>query len=209
MKLLLSGGGENVMAIDSFFSSKIDVNQTVLYVPNAKEDPEITYDQCLEWFTRNYSKYGIKKIEMRIDLEKIVLTDKYSAIYVGGGNTYKLLKEIKESGFYRKIIDFLNHGGFVYGSSAGSIIFGRDIIATTYEDENNVGLNDSKGLNLVNGFDVCCHYGDEKSRNYKRNRIEKYALESNGTIALPDDCGIYVENGTISFIGSGAVIFKV
>ena len=95
----------------------------------------------------------------------------------------------------------------MYGSSAGSIIFGRDIIGTTYEDENNVGLSDSKGLNLVKGFDICCHYRDEDSKNYKRNRILKFSAQSSGTIALPDDCAILVDDNTISFIGNGIVMF--
>lgn len=205
MKLLLSGGGQNVASLDTLFAAHIDARRTVLYLPVAQEATD--YAQCLEGFKRIYAPYGITRIEMCADLRQVILNDRYTAIYLDGGNTFKLLKEVKESGFDEKMVAFLRQGGFVYGRSAGSIIFGRDILPTTYEDENEVQLQDSTGLNLAGGFDICCHYGDEASRRYKRDRILALSGRSQGTIALPDDCGIFVEDETISFIGSGAVLF--
>lgn len=207
MRLLLSGGGGNVPATDQFFASQIDLDKKVLYIPVAQDESEVSYAECLERFLCKYAQYGVTNIEMCTDLKRAAIGEEYTAIYIGGGNTFKLLKEIRESGFDAYIVDFLNRGGFVYGSSAGSIIFGRDILPTTYEDENDVGFHDSKGLNLVKGYDICCHYGDEEARQYKRNRIQAYAAQSQGTIALPDECAIFVEDDTISFIGSGAVLF--
>lgn len=207
MRLLLSGGGRDVAAADQFFASQIDLNRTVLYVPVAQDEAEVSYADCLEQFARKYAWYGITKIDMGTDLKQVTIGDAYTAIYIGGGNTFKLLKEVRESGFDAQLADFLHRGGFVYGSSAGSIIFGRDILPTTYEDENAVGFGDSKGLNLVKGYDICCHYGDAESRQYKRSRIQAFAGQSQGTIALPDDCAVFVEKDTLSFLGSGAVLF--
>jgi dipeptidase E len=209
MKLLLSGGNaEGVVTLDEFFASQIDLSRTVLYVPVA--DKETNYDQRFEWFKRTYNKYGIFNIEMCIDLNKAVISDIYTAIYIGGGNTFKLLKEIKESGFDKKLIDFINRGGFVYGLSAGSIIFSEDITSTTYDSENTIGFEDSTGLNLVKGFNICCHYGngDYDNTNYKRNRIQEYSAQSYGTIALPDGCAAYIQDDTITFMGSGVLLFK-
>lgn len=210
MKLLLSGGGdpECVVPLDEFFVSQIDLQKAVLYIPVAWED-DPSYTECLEWFRRTYPPYGIKNFEMCTDLNNASNLDQYSAIFIGGGNTFKLLKEIKDSQFDKKLTTYLSNGGFVYGGSAGSIIFGKDIIGTTYEDENNVGLEDSKGLNLVRGFNICCHYGNggEDNTNYKRDRIKEYSTPSDITIALPENCAIYVEDDTITFIGSGALMF--
>lgn len=201
MKLLLAGGGdaEIVGHIDTFFVSQIDVSRPVLYVPVAAENTE--YGACAAWFQSTYEKYGIKNIEVCTDLHKAEVSRGYSALFIGGGNTYKLLKEIRESGFDKKVMEFLNQGGLVYGGSAGSIIFGKDIKAAAFHDENTVGFGETAGLNLVQGFDIRCHYGadgDEKgiSRNGK------------GTIALPEDCAVYVEDGSITFIGSGAVLLN-
>lgn len=210
MRLLLSGGGdpERVVHIDKFFANQIDLQKTVLYIPVAWED-DPSYAECLGWFRKTYQPYGIKNFEMCTDLKTASNLDRYSAIFIGGGNTFKLLKEIKEIRFDEKIIEYLNNGGFVYGGSAGSIIFGRDILGTTYGDENKVGLEDTKGINLVKGFNICCHYGDgdEANTKYKRDRIQEYSTPSDVTIALPENCAIYVENETIMFLGSGTLMF--
>lgn len=211
MRLLLSGGGnpEQVVHMDDFFVSQIDLQKTVLYIPVAWED-DPSYAECFNWFSKTYKPYGIQSFEMCTDLRTVSDLSQYTAIFIGGGNTFKLLKEIKDSQFDKKLIDYLNNGGFVYGGSAGSIIFGKDILSTTYDDENNVGLKDSKGLNLVKGFNICCHYGngDEANTKYKQDRIKEYSELSDITIALPENCAIYVEDDIIQFFGSGVVMFK-
>lgn len=207
MRLLLSGGGRDMALLDTFFASHIDLDQTVLYIPVAADESERPYKQCLKDFQRRYAPYGITKIEMCTDLSRAAADDGYTAMYIDGGNTYKLLKEIRESNFHTAIFAFLQRGGFIYGNSAGSIVFGRDIKPTTFEDENEVGWKDSSGLNLVNGFNVCCHFSGKENRAYKWNRIMEYACSSKGTIALPDDCGIFVENEKITFMGNGCVFF--
>ena len=212
MRLLLSGGGDakDVIPIDEFFISQIDLERTVLYIPVAMEADAYTYDQCLKWFTGVYRHLGVKNIEMCVDLNQAQLGEKYSAVFIGGGNTFKLLKEIKASGFDEKLVDYLNQGGFVYGGSAGSIIFGKDIMCAEYADENKIGLKDTAGLNLIKGFDLCCHYGtgDESKNIFERNAIEKYIEQGNDIIALPEHCALFVEGNAISFMGSGAAIFK-
>ena len=210
MKLLLSGGGdpENVVHMDKLFISKIDLQKAVLYIPVAWED-DPTYNECMDWFTKIYQPYGLINIEMCTDLSTVSNLNQYTAIFIGGGNTFKLLKEIKDSRFDKKLTDYLINGGFVYGGSAGSIIFGKDVLPTTYGDENNVGLEDSNGLNLVNGFNICCHYGDgdEGNTKCKRDRIREYSKPSDVTVALPENCAIYIEDETITFLGSGVMMF--
>ena len=44
----------------------------------------------------------------------------------GGGNTYKLLKGIKDNGMYNKIFDYMKNNGIIIGFSAGAIIFGKE-----------------------------------------------------------------------------------
>ena len=106
---------------------------------------------------------------------------------------FKLLKEIKESQFDRKLLEYLNHGGFVYGGSAGAIIFGKTIKSAEYADNNNVGLADLSGFNLVGGRDVFCHYSikdNEFVTNY-----------SNDLYILYEESGLYINNSKIESIG--------
>ena len=194
MRLLLSGGGnpEDVVALDEFFISNINANETVLYVPVAWEnDP--TYTGCFNWFKETYNRYGIMNFEMCINLNLASNLEQFTAIFIGGGNTFKLLKEIKESRFDEKLTDYLNGGGFVYGGSAGAIIFGKTIKAAEYGDENNVGLMDLSGFDNVGGRDVFCHYS--------ANDNEYIANYSNDLYILYDESGLYVNNNKIESIG--------
>jgi len=50
------------------------------------------------------------------------MTD-YSFLFIGGGNTFKLLYDLKSSGAFVNIQGYLNNGGVVFGGSAGAIIF--------------------------------------------------------------------------------------
>ena len=128
----------------------------------------------------------------------------YACIYIGGGNTYKLLAEIKASGAFDKIKDYLaNHDGIVYGGSAGAIIFGYDLDSCNTDDENDVGLADHTGFNLINGYSLLCHY---TSRDKERTELSKrYLIElskEKPIYAIPEEDTIFVNDGNIEFIGT-------
>ena len=148
MSLLLSGGGDSqqVVPLDELFISQIDLTKTVLYVPVAMEASLFSYEQCRDWFSSTYQPYGITNIEMCTDLSLISSLQEYTAVFIGGGNTFKLLKKIKESRFDDKLVDYYSSGGFIYGGSAGAIIFGKTIKSALHADDNNVRLNDLSGL---------------------------------------------------------------
>ena len=46
-------------------------------------------------------------------------------MYIGWGNTYKLLYELKMSGDFQKKNYFFTQNGIIYGESEGTIIFGK------------------------------------------------------------------------------------
>lgn len=91
-----------------------------------------------------------------------------------GGNTFKLLKEIKESKFDILLEKYLKNVGFVYGGSAGAIIFGKSIETSSHADKNIVGLTELSGLNMLNGFDVWCHYNPKEDNNNIMNLKKFY-----------------------------------
>ena len=68
----------------------------------------------------------------------------YAALFIGGGNTYKLLLGLKQSGSFNKIRDYINNNGIVIGRSAGAVIFGYDINIIASMDQNDVNLTDTK-----------------------------------------------------------------
>ena len=48
-------------------------------------------------------------------------------VYIAGGNTFYLLQQLRDSGFGRLLIDFVNAGGLYAGVSAGALVAGTDI----------------------------------------------------------------------------------
>ena len=160
MPIILSGGGspEVVVPIDMYFASAIDLSKTVLYIPVAMEAHVFSYDECFAWFRSVYEGYGITNVEMCADLKQLHLDDRYGAVFIGGGNTFKLLNEIQQSDFQGQLRSYLDAGGVLYGGSAGAIVCGRTIEPAACEDENTVGLKDLSGLNLLVDYDVFCHY---------------------------------------------------
>lgn len=68
---------------------------------------KIPYDDCFKWFKSTYAEYGIVNIEMCTELDKKINLNDYSAIFIGGGNTFKLINEMRKTGFDKKIIDYI------------------------------------------------------------------------------------------------------
>ena len=193
--LILSGGGDSdiVEPIDRFFVNLVDKGKAIVYIPIAMEESCFTYEECLQWFTKTYSKYGIHKIVMWTDLQGKKLSNNYAAVLIGGGNTYKLLKAFKDSNFDKKCIRYHNNGGIIYGGSAGAIIFGKTIDTAKHADENIVDLNDTSGLNLLGNKDVWCHYtevDDELINDY-----------NNELFILYEESGIVFDKDRVTEIG--------
>jgi dipeptidase E len=193
MRLLLSGGGDPqaVVPLDEFFVSQIDLSKPVLYVPVAMEESKFTYYECFAWFSRTYKPYGIGQMDMSTDLRLAPSLEKYAAVYFGGGNTFKLMKEIRESGFDKSLMSYITGGGFVYGGSAGAIIFGATI--ATAHDPNTVGLEDLSGFDLVGGKDIWVHYTPDEDA-----LIQAYPR---GLYVLYEESGLYTSDNGVEYVG--------
>lgn len=205
MKLILNGGGDGkaVESARQLLNRVIDHRKKILYIPLAWPDP--TCRGCLEFMTgelADVEKAGIEMIRSTEELMSRNFPD-YAALYIGGGNTYKLLRDLKESGAFGEIRKYLTEeDGIVYGGSAGAIIFGKDLDSCNTDDENEVGLIDHTGFNMIGGYSLLCHY---TSRNRERTELSrKYLLELSKTkpvYAIPEEDTIYVEDGRMEFIG--------
>ena len=148
---------------------------------------------------------GIKYIEeldfkdkTQKELEKL-LSDK-EIIFVNGGNTFYLLKWVKESGFSKVLSHFLRRGGLYGGVSAGSYIACPTIEAATWKHQvrNRVGITDFTALNLI-PFLITAHF-EEKYRTIvvQAAKSTKYPI-----VALSDKQAILVQDGKIKIVGEG------
>jgi len=194
-KLFLAGGKneEKLKEIDKFFTLK-----NILYIPIAW--PNEDFNSCLKWFTDTINQNKKNKINMITDLTKKVELNNYDAVYIGGGNTFKLLKKIKESKFDKKLIDYFNNKGIIYGGSAGALILGYDIktsLICVDKDKNEVGLKDTKGLNLIKNYNIQCHFEDNQIEEH-RKFVEK---DGRGIVCIPEESVLFFENENYKVIG--------
>ena len=209
IKLYLSGGGnkENSKLMDQYFVKTIGVERTVIYIPIAIDQSKHPFNECYNYIKSVLEPFGVKSIEMWTDLKDkpIPEIDKYSAIYIGGGNTFSLMNQINQNNFSNIMQGFIQNGGVVYGGSAGAIIMGKSLVTCLHSDENKVDLKNFNGLNYLNGYSIWCHYKDlEEEQVLKCSKY--YSLP---IIAIPENSGLYFEDSKIISIGHAkCLLFK-
>lgn len=158
MRILLGGGGsaEEERPILDRFAAWVG-GGSVLYLPIAADQPGAAH---WAWLASVLHPRGVQTIDMWTELSgrDPAALDGYAAIFIGGGNTYWLLHQVRSAGFEQPLRRFAQRGGIVYGGSAGAILLGADIGTCAHMDENHIGIHDTRGLNLVGGRAVWCHY---------------------------------------------------
>jgi dipeptidase E len=144
-------------------------------------------------------------IEGKNENELRELLEEKNTIYVEGGNTFYLLKAVRESGFDKVIKDLIKKGVAYIGSSAGSYIMCPTIEMSTWkkpgEEKDRFGVIDLTALNLV-PFLIKAHYNPEQKEFLK----EKIAGAKYPTRILKDGQAILVEEDDYKLVGDGEEI---
>ena len=206
MKLLLSGGGtsEKTILVNKKFNEIIDHTKPLLFIPLARYSTK--YPSSIEWIKNELKNVDIPDIEMITKADEICNKDlnNYCGIFIGGGNTFKLLSELKECDAFNILKDYIKNGGIVYGCSAGAIIFGYDISSCLYNDSNDVNLKDTKGFNILNGKSITAHYTNKNEEKTKlaTDYLIEYTKNNEEVYALPEEDTIYVNDNKIKIIGT-------
>ena len=154
--------------------------------------------------------YDVESIHQASDKQKSV--SDAEAIFIGGGNTFRLLKSLYEFGVLDLIRKRTNEGMLYMGSSAGSNVAGPTIRTTN--DMPIVEPPSFDALGLVS-FQINPHYldPDPNSKHMGETREERILqfLEENETpvVGLREGAMLRIENGTTTLKGStGARIFR-
>ena len=154
------------------------------------------------------AELGINDIS-EVDLEKedkVSLVEKLKGadiIFVDGGNTFYLLKYVRESGFDVLVKEFLERGGIYIGVSAGSMVAGPNIETANWKhaDKNDVGLQDLAGINLV-PFVIAPHIDGTNIEATK----EEAAKAGYPVIALSDKQAVLIDGDRTEIVGAGEKI---
>ena len=205
MKVFLCGGGACIQTIEANkrLNEVIDHSKPCLYIPLAMEQEK--YASCYEWIKDELKNVDIPYIEMVKSADELATKNMYDfgVIFIGGGNTFKLLSDLKTSGAFEKIKEYLNSDGVIFGGSAGAIIFGKDLEACKFDDINEVNLNETSGFDILNGTSILCHYTNRTVEKNEESR--QYLLEVSKhrkVVALPEEVTLFVNGEDIEVIGN-------
>ena len=161
----------------------------LLYITIAVEGEKDTDRTWLEEEYETILDLGIKEENIKeFKYEENIDFEDYDAIYMIGGNTFYLLKELREKKLDVKIKHAIDNGVIYIGSSAGSIILVKTIESALPYDENWVNLNNFEGLNMIDGI-IIPHAN--RKQEFLKEAKEKY---KDKIIELYDDYGIVINN---------------
>ena len=200
MRVALGGGGgaSDSRLLDEVFTAWIGPQSKLLYLPCALRGIR-SFESCLEWITVTFASFNVTDITMWTDLSEHWGSEleQFDAVYIGGGNTFGLLAELRKSGFDRYLREFACRGKAIYGGSAGAAVLGRDIRTVNYLDQNEVGLVDMKGLDLAESHAIWVHYQPQDD-----HLIDAYMKQYHQpVIALSERSGVVLERGSLRSVG--------
>jgi dipeptidase E len=165
----------------------------VAFVPFAAHDHAAYTEKVRERFAR-----------MGYEIVPIERLDRAQAVFVGGGNTFRLLKKLYD----RDLLDTLREraqSGMPYiGSSAGSVI-----TAPTIRTTNDMPIVEPPSMNSLGliPFQINGHYldpdpGSTHKGETREERIKEF-LEENTTpvVGLREGTMLWVENGSAKLLG--------
>ncbi len=180
----------------------------VLFVPYALHNRDAYADTARQRFEK--MRYTLESIHTAADPHQAV--ERAEAIFVGGGNTFRLLKALYDYDLLHPIHARVRKGLPYIGSSAGANVAGPTIRTTN--DMPIVEPPSLRALGLVN-FQINPHYLDPDPNSThmgetREERLRQY-LEENEipVVALREGCILWVEDGRVELRGiTRARLFK-
>jgi dipeptidase E len=180
----------------------------VLFVPYALFDR----DKYAANAQQRFQRMGYELISLHTAADPIAAVNETEAIFIGGGNTFRLLKTLYDVDLIEPIRHRVLNGMPYIGSSAGS-----NVAAPTIKTTNDMPIVQPPSFNALNlvSFQINPHYLDPdlSSKHMGETREERIVqfLEENDTpvVGLREGAMLRIENGQTTLHGStGARIFR-
>ncbi|HEX7296415.1 MAG TPA: dipeptidase PepE [Pyrinomonadaceae bacterium] len=182
--------------------------QTVLFVPYALHDR----DDYAATAARRFRRMGYELRSVHTSADPVQAVEETDAVFIGGGNTFRLLKALYDFELLDPIRRRVERGMPYIGSSAGS-----NVAASTIKTTNDMPIVEPPSfaaLGLVE-FQINPHYldPDPNSRHMgetRETRLLQFLEENDTPVAgIREGAIIRIENGEITLKGStGARIFR-
>lgn len=193
--IFLAGGGsaEASRLLDKRFVETLDHRKPLVYIPNAMKSR--SYQSCLEWFRSVMTPLDLTKVEMWDDLRPRCAATSIAGVYIGGGDTAKLLKELRAAGFNNYLLEVANAGVPLYGGSAGAIILGEDV--RTAPEAKNLDASEAMGLKIVRGHSMVCHYNASEETSV----LHLAQTFGHNILAIPEKAGGHLTSNVLTNYG--------
>ncbi len=216
MKLLLlsnsTNPGEAYLSypkhnIKAFFGEK---PMEILFIPYAAVT--FSYDEYEAKVNNALKEIGHQAKSIHHFDNPLQAVKEAKAIAVGGGNTWKLVRTMRDNGLLEAIREKVIAGTPYIGWSAGS-----NIACPTLRTTNDMPIIDPKGFDVLDlvPFQINPHYLDANPKDHggetREMRIEEFIEENKDmtVVGLREGTMLWVENNSVKMIGErSARIFK-
>jgi dipeptidase E len=196
-----------ILASDLSFLLKYGYNLTGIprdqmkigYITTASKGDRGDFSRKLKYAIRD-SGYDFEEIDIEGKTKeeiKSFFKDK-NIVHMEGGNSFYLIKAIRETGFAEVLKELLEEGKIYIGTSAGAYVMCPTIEVSNWDETGKLrfGVTDFTALNYV-PFVLKVHYTDEQEAKVREKMLSlKYPIR-----ILRNGQGILVENEKYTFFG--------
>jgi dipeptidase E len=217
MRLLLGSGGfrtpERFSVLIDEMRSFFGPIDRILFVPYALADHDGYVERLV---ARNYNA-GYELVGIHRSTDPMEAVHRAEGIYVGGGNTFRLLHDLYRHGLLEAIRQRVEKGAPYLGISAGANVACPTIMTTN--DMPIVDPPSLQALGLV-PFQVNAHYfsgptfvqvGDRVEQHFGETRDDRIAefheLNKTPVIGLREGGLLRVTDGEVELVGASARVF--
>lgn len=168
-------------------------DKKLLIIPCASANEEKAGAQAIE----DAMSFGFKREHIFVFSVRSfsILARKYDYIYVTGGNTFKLIHDLKECGYDKVLRKMIIEGATYIGSSAGAYLISNDVSHIQQYDENNYGIDNFSGLGVLDAR-LICHFDKDRYYDYYKLRMSTTDV----LFTIYDDSILVVDKDNIYYI---------
>lgn len=204
-KLLLLSSSRFLIDNTQVFDKPLRDLRMAYVITASKSVPSTAYlDRHRQFFKEQ--RYNVQELDLdgKNENELRYFLQDFDAVFVEGGNSFYLLKSIRESGFDKVIKELLPKGLIYIGASAGSYVTCPTIEMALWKHQDKYdhhGVTDLTAMGLV-PFLVSVHYKQEYDERIKAG-IAKTQFPVR---ILTDEQALLVEGDKVELIGKGEEI---
>jgi dipeptidase E len=197
MTTYLTGGGdqEHFRHLDLRFFDDLPQGSSLGVLAQAGDDPQ----ESLERIEQDFEHKKVSSIELVERPSEEVLD--FDALIIEGGNTFNLIRAIRDTDFFSLLKKFSALGKPIYADSAGAIVLGSDVHTAFLGDEGDedqLKLQDYRGLDIIHPW---CVHAHSTADDFEELQDILYAT-GNPILALAEETGVRISDNEIEAFGN-------